>query len=511
VHRTSDADLLTSPEGFRQFYERHVDAVTAYVARRTRRPELVYDVVGETFARALEHRRHHDPRRGPAVSWLFGIARTVLSDAERHGQVSDAARGRLKIPPVAFDEAARAAVAERSRVSLHEALAALPESQRIATLRRVEGELDYDPLSPRVSASPRPDIVPSRKAPEDPFAALGVRLFLAAGGQLPRSRRRPLALAGAAAVLVIGAVTAFALTRDDHEEVARATPTPTAPPLLTPTPSAAPTDTPRPSRPRQTAPAPRAKPAPTPEPQYDIDFQPDLTAGVAGWCVSVTIRTQVLITGGRSCSPAGPPGTNLIAQGGVYGTPGMMYAVVDRLVQQVRLSDRRRIEPRRDPALPANWRIATWDIDTPSGATPPTFALLDARGRDVTATAATAPPDRLATRRVTPRKPGARPCAITARGSAVRPVSARVVKTPRPLDLVRPSYLSCSRTTLRYHGETFQAAVLLNARDLQALAAPLPSTAGLAARRSGNGWLVVAGGGKAQREAVLKQLRARRP
>jgi hypothetical protein len=355
----------------------------------------------------------------------------------------------------------------------------------------------------------------------NPFDELREQLIDAAGGRAQTSRRGAIALAVAAAILAIGAVTAVALTRDDDQRrpVTRATPTPTPRPGLTPTPTASlpPVVTPRTSPPRRrparpgVSPGPNVTPAPTPAPQYDIDFQPDLQAGVAGWCVSVTIRTQQLITGGRDCSPAGPPGTNLIASGGVFGTPGMMYAVVDRLVRQVRLSTGRRIAPRRDDALPANWRIATWEADTPVGATPPTFSLRDAAGRDVTATAATAPPDREPTRRVSARKPPSRPCAISSRSRSVRGLSARIVTRPRPLDLIRPSYLSCSRSTFRSGGETFEAAVLLNARDLQALAPPLPSTAALAVRRAGNGWLVVAGGDRAQRERVLRRLRSRRP
>jgi DNA-directed RNA polymerase specialized sigma24 family protein len=53
------------------------------VARRTREPDLVLDVVAETFARALEHRDQYDASRGPAVAWLFGIARNELAAAVR--------------------------------------------------------------------------------------------------------------------------------------------------------------------------------------------------------------------------------------------------------------------------------------------------------------------------------------------------------------------------------------------------------------------------------------------
>src|SRR5215212_6931354 len=100
----TDAELLTShtPEDFGDFYARHATAVTAYVARRTRKPDLIFDLVAETFARALEHRRTYDPRKGPAVAWLFGIARNLIVDAERKGQVADAARTRLKMEPVAL-------------------------------------------------------------------------------------------------------------------------------------------------------------------------------------------------------------------------------------------------------------------------------------------------------------------------------------------------------------------------------------------------------------------------
>jgi hypothetical protein len=68
----TDAELLA--DDFGAFYERHVDTVTAYLARRTRRPEQAFDLVAETFARALEHRRRYDAARGPAIAWLLGVS-----------------------------------------------------------------------------------------------------------------------------------------------------------------------------------------------------------------------------------------------------------------------------------------------------------------------------------------------------------------------------------------------------------------------------------------------------
>ena len=50
----SDSELLGSDDAemFGVFYERHLDAVVAFVGLRTRRADLVFDLVAETFARA---------------------------------------------------------------------------------------------------------------------------------------------------------------------------------------------------------------------------------------------------------------------------------------------------------------------------------------------------------------------------------------------------------------------------------------------------------------------------
>ena len=81
----TDAELLRSyePEAFGEFYERHVDTVAAYLARRTRHADVLFDLLAETFARAYEHRTQHDPRKGPAIAWLLSTARYVVADAER--------------------------------------------------------------------------------------------------------------------------------------------------------------------------------------------------------------------------------------------------------------------------------------------------------------------------------------------------------------------------------------------------------------------------------------------
>jgi RNA polymerase sigma-70 factor (ECF subfamily) len=145
----SDAELLAGrvAEDFGRFYDRHAGAVVAYLGDRVRQPEVVFDLAGETFARALERREQYDPARGPAIGWLLGIARHLVIDAFRRGQVEAASRRRLGMAPVELDEDELALVAERARLDLRAALASIPVEQREAVFRRVVLEESYTAMA----------------------------------------------------------------------------------------------------------------------------------------------------------------------------------------------------------------------------------------------------------------------------------------------------------------------------------------------------------------------------
>jgi RNA polymerase sigma factor (sigma-70 family) len=151
----SDEQLLSSgdPEDFGVFYDRHLPAVVAYLGRRTRRAELTLDLVAETFARALEHRRRFDPARGPAIAWLLSIARNLLIDAVRRGRVADAARQRLALEPVTVDDEGLARVDEMSEFDLPSALACLSDAERESVLARVVTEEPYALIAERIGIS----------------------------------------------------------------------------------------------------------------------------------------------------------------------------------------------------------------------------------------------------------------------------------------------------------------------------------------------------------------------
>jgi RNA polymerase sigma-70 factor (ECF subfamily) len=130
---SSDEELLASggAQGFGLLYERRYPLIRGYLRRRVgRRPELVLDLVAETFARALERREQFDPQRGPAVGWLLGIAHHLLLDAVRHGRVADESRRRVGMERILVEDAQLELVERDSESDLQRALAALPVEQR---------------------------------------------------------------------------------------------------------------------------------------------------------------------------------------------------------------------------------------------------------------------------------------------------------------------------------------------------------------------------------------------
>jgi RNA polymerase sigma-70 factor (ECF subfamily) len=155
VAESVDAELLRSgvADDFGRFYERHLPAVTAFVGKRVGSPDLVFDLVSETFARALERRGQYDADRGPAIAWLFTIARNLMIDAARRSVIAADARKRLRMAPIALDDEQLNRVAERASVDLESSLAGLPADQREALLRRFVLEQAYPEIASELQCS----------------------------------------------------------------------------------------------------------------------------------------------------------------------------------------------------------------------------------------------------------------------------------------------------------------------------------------------------------------------
>ena len=111
------------------------------VRRRARRPAAV------------------DARRGPAVAWLYGIARRQLGTALRRGAVEDRARRRLGMAPLDLTDKALERIQAEADVAMT-ALDRLPADQREAIKARVIDERGYAEIA--VSAQTSEAVVRKR-------------------------------------------------------------------------------------------------------------------------------------------------------------------------------------------------------------------------------------------------------------------------------------------------------------------------------------------------------------
>jgi RNA polymerase sigma factor (sigma-70 family) len=152
----SDEELLAAggAQGFALLYERRCPLIRGYLRRRVGpHPELVLDLVAETFARALERRAQFDPQRGTAVGWLLGIARHLLLDAVRQGRVADASRRRLGMERIELDGEQLELLDRESVSELELSLSRLPLEQREAIERRVLEEEPYALIAAQIGCS----------------------------------------------------------------------------------------------------------------------------------------------------------------------------------------------------------------------------------------------------------------------------------------------------------------------------------------------------------------------
>jgi len=97
VDSRSDEALLQAiaagPGSLPEFYRRHVAKIIGAGSRRFSEPEDVADFVASVFLEVMESAGTFDPRRGPAVAWLYGLAAHVAAqERRRSARAADAAR-----------------------------------------------------------------------------------------------------------------------------------------------------------------------------------------------------------------------------------------------------------------------------------------------------------------------------------------------------------------------------------------------------------------------------------
>jgi RNA polymerase sigma factor (sigma-70 family) len=150
----TDVELLLGPAaGLGAFYRRYERPVLGYFLRRTGRADLAADLTAEVFARVIESRGRFDPDRGEPRSWLFAIARNVLTRSYDRGRVEDATRQALEFEPLVLEDDLLDAIESAADELVADALAVLPPEQADAIRGRVLDERSYDDLADQLGCS----------------------------------------------------------------------------------------------------------------------------------------------------------------------------------------------------------------------------------------------------------------------------------------------------------------------------------------------------------------------
>ena len=136
-----------------ELYDRHAEAILAFVVRRTWDPEVAVDILGETFAVAVESRQRFRGRdRDAAGAWLYAIARHQLADHYRRDGAQRRALARLGVErrpltDIEYERIEELAGSRELRDRVAEELHALPVDQREAVRLRVVEERGYQTLA----------------------------------------------------------------------------------------------------------------------------------------------------------------------------------------------------------------------------------------------------------------------------------------------------------------------------------------------------------------------------
>ncbi len=113
-------------QAFGQLYDRHVDAIYHYVARRVGDDELAEDLTAAVWERALVAIERYEVRGVPFVAWLYRIAGNVIANHRRRVRLV----AFVPFLPQVHHGAIQSADPIDERTAVREAFDALAESDR---------------------------------------------------------------------------------------------------------------------------------------------------------------------------------------------------------------------------------------------------------------------------------------------------------------------------------------------------------------------------------------------
>ncbi|MFI0449767.1 RNA polymerase sigma factor [Actinomadura sp. 6N118] len=132
------------PDAFEDFYRRHVEAVSRFVARRVADPHTAADLTADVFLAVIDSAHTYSPSAGTEIGWLYGVARNVLAGERRRAAREHHTTGRVAGRRLLdADDIARLEEridAESAGRRTYEALSALPKgTQAVLELIAVDG------------------------------------------------------------------------------------------------------------------------------------------------------------------------------------------------------------------------------------------------------------------------------------------------------------------------------------------------------------------------------------
>lgn len=150
--RAAIAESLLTPASFGLIFDRHFDAIHAYLQRQVG-PDLADELAAQTFLVGFDKRARFDLSRPSALPWLFGIATNLLHRHWRDARRELGAYGRTGTDPAldAFEGLEARVDALGRRRELAAALAVLPTEELDTLLLYAWAELTYAEIAESLS------------------------------------------------------------------------------------------------------------------------------------------------------------------------------------------------------------------------------------------------------------------------------------------------------------------------------------------------------------------------
>ncbi|MEQ8674533.1 MAG: sigma-70 family RNA polymerase sigma factor [Aggregatilineales bacterium] len=143
---------LTNAEHFAPLYERYVDRIYHFCARRVNDPQTAEDLCSQVFVQAIKSLPNFNPSLGTFSAWLYAIARNSVAGYYR--------KYRTVVPIDAFDFADERDTPiedlfdfDADKRLLNELVHALPQDKRTLLLLVLNTELTSEDVGQRLNKS----------------------------------------------------------------------------------------------------------------------------------------------------------------------------------------------------------------------------------------------------------------------------------------------------------------------------------------------------------------------